>query len=202
MTSLPVMACPDCDLLQRIPPVPEGSAALCNRCGAVLLSNKPKSLARPLAMLFTGVILFCMFNAFPFLAFKKAGMVQQTHVITGIRQLSGQGMPALAFLVAFTTIIAPGFILLASLYVLLPLSLNRRAPGMFHVFRYLKALEPWHMVEIFMLGVLVSIVKLAEMAQIVPGVAVYSLTALIFVMAAASASIDPHEVWERWEGSR
>jgi len=202
MTAISAMACPDCDLLQRIPTVPEGSEACCRRCGAVLIRNKPKSFTRPLAMLLTGVILFGIFNAFPFLAFKKAGRVQQTHVITGIRQLSGQGMPVLAALVAFTTIIAPGFNLLASLYVILPLNLNRKAPGMFHVFRYLKALEPWHMVEIFMLGVLVSIAKLAEMAQIVPGAAVYSLTALIFVMAAASASIDPHEVWERWEGPR
>ena len=50
--------------------------------------------------------------------------------------------------------------------------------------------------------VLVSMVKLAKMAQIIPGVAVYSVTAFIFVMAAASAAIDPHEVWERWEARR
>jgi paraquat-inducible protein A len=102
----------------------------------------------------------------------------------------------------FNLLIAPGLHLLAFLYVLVPVSLNRRAPGMFRVFRYLRLLQPWHMVEIFMLGVLVSMVKLAKMAQIIPGVAVYSLTAFIFVMAAASAAVDPHEVWERWEDGR
>ena len=49
---------------------------------------------------------------------------------------------------------------------------------------------------------LANAIKLAKMAQIIPGVAVYSLTAFIFVIAAASAAIDPHEIWERWEGPR
>jgi len=202
MTSGILMACHDCDLLQKIPLVPERSAAHCRRCGSMLIQNKPKSFQRPLALLFAGVILFVMFNAFPFLTFKKEGLEHQTHVVTGIRQLAGQGMEALAALVAINLIIIPGLSLLASLYVLVPMSLNRRVPGMFRVFRYLRLLQPWHMVEIFMLGVLVSIVKLAKMAQIIPGMAVYSLTAFIFVMAAASAAIDPHEVWDRWEGPR
>jgi paraquat-inducible protein A len=202
MTSGVLMACHDCDLLQSIPAVPEGCAALCRRCGTVLIRNKPKSFQRPLALLLAGAILFVMFNAFPFLTFKKEGLEHQTHVVTGIRQLADQGMEALAALVAFNLIIIPGLHLLASLYVLVPVSLNRRAPGMFIIFRYIRILQPWHMVEIFMLGVLVSMVKLAKMAQIVPGVAVYSLTAFIFIMAAASAAVDPHEVWERWEVPR
>jgi paraquat-inducible protein A len=168
----------------------------------VLIRNKPKSFQRPLALLLAGVMLFVMFNAFPFLTFKKEGLEHQTHVVSGIRQLADQGMEALAALVALNLIIIPGLHLLASLYVLVPVSLNRRVPGMFSVFRYMRLLQPWHMVEIFMLGVLVSMVKLAKMAQIIPGVAVYSLTAFIFVMAAASAAIDPHEVWQRWEDPR
>lgn len=197
-----LMACHECDFLQKIPQVPEGAAALCARCGSLLVRNKPKSFQRPLALLFAGALLFVMFNAFPFLTFKKGGIVHETYVATGIRDLANQGMPHLAALVAFNLLIAPGLHLLAFLYVLVPVSLNRRAPGMFRVFRYLRLLQPWHMVEIFMLGVLVSMVKLAKMAQIIPGVAVYSLTAFIFVMAAASAAVDPHEVWERWEGPR
>jgi paraquat-inducible protein A len=202
MSSAHLMACHDCDLLQRIPFLPEGSEVRCRRCGTVLLADKPKSFQRPLALLFTAVLLFVMFNAFPFLTFKKGGLEHQTHVITGIRQLADQGMEALAALVAVNLIIVPGLHLLAALYVLVPVSLNRQVPGMFRVFRCLSLLQPWHMVEIFMLGVLVSMVKLAKMAQIVPGVAVYSLTAFIFVMAAATAAVDPHAIWERWEERR
>jgi paraquat-inducible protein A len=202
MTSDVLMACHECDLLQKIPAVPEGSELLCRRCGSVLFLHKPKGFQRPLALLMAGAILFVMFNACPFLTFKKEGLEHRTHVMTGIYELSKQGMPELGALVAFNLIIVPGLQLLAYFYVLVPVSFNRKAPGMFRVFRYLRILQPWHMVEIFMLGVLVSMVKLAKMAQIIPGAAVYSLTAFIFVMAAALAAIDPHEIWERWEGSR
>jgi paraquat-inducible protein A len=54
------------------------------------------------------------------------------------------------------------------------------------------------MLEVFLMGILVSIVKLAKMAKIVPGVAVFAFLALILVMAASATTLDPHVVWERW----
>jgi paraquat-inducible protein A len=105
-------------------------------------------------------------------------------------------------LVAFTTLVAPGIQLVGLLYILLPLRFNRISPGLFQVFRLFRSLQPWGMMEVFMLGILVSIVKLAKMAQIVPGTAAFSFMALIFVLAAATASLDPHEVWDRWRCGR
>jgi paraquat-inducible protein A len=58
------------------------------------------------------------------------------------------------------------------------------------------------MMEVFMLGILVSVVKLAGMASIVPGISLFAFLALIFVLAASSASLDPHLVWERVEFKR
>jgi paraquat-inducible protein A len=106
-----------------------------------------------------------------------------------------------ASLVFLTTILAPFLQLLGLAYILLPLKIDRMAPGTFRVFRLFHGIQPWSMMEVFMLGILVSIVKLAKMAQIVPGIAVYSFMALIFVLAACTASLDPHLVWERWEKS-
>ena len=53
-----------------------------------------------------------------------------------------------------------------------------------------------------MLGILVSVVKLAKMAKIVPGIAIFSFFALIVVLAAATVSLDPHKIWDRWEKLR
>jgi paraquat-inducible protein A len=64
----------------------------------------------------------------------------------------------------------------------------------------MRRFQPWSMMEVFMLGVLVTIVKLAKMALIVPGPAVYCFMALILVLASCTATLDPHQVWERWEG--
>ena len=70
---------------------------------------------------------------------------------------------------------------------------------MYHVFRWLRNIQPWSMMEVFMVGVLISIVKLGKMAEIIPDTAVFCFMGLIFVMAACLASLDPHEVWKTWE---
>ena len=202
MTAGSLMACHDCDLLHRLPAVPDGMRASCCRCGAALARPKRNSLERALALAITGLFLLALANSFPFLGFKIQGQVRETLLLTGIWQLYTQDMQSVAVLVFITTVLAPLAQLLALIYILLPLKLNRQAPGMFRVFRWLKVIEPWSMMEVFMLGILVSVVKLAKMAQIIPGSASFCFMALIFVLAACMASLDPHVVWERWEESR
>jgi paraquat-inducible protein A len=55
------------------------------------------------------------------------------------------------------------------------------------------------MMEVFMVGILVSVVKLAKMAQIIPGISLFSFLALIFVLAAMTVSLDDHLIWHKWE---
>ena len=194
-----LMVCHDCDLLHRIPVVPEGMMATCCRCGTVLAKPKRNSVERSLALAVAGLVLLVLANSFPFLGFKIQGQVRETLLLTGIQELYLQDMRLVAILVLITTVLAPLAQLLALLYILLPLKLNRTAPGMFRVFRWLRTIEPWSMMEVFMLGILVSVVKLAKMAQIIPGIASFCFMALIFVLAACMASLDPHVVWEQWE---
>jgi paraquat-inducible protein A len=192
-----LIACHACDLLQRAAPVPVGGAARCARCGSVLYRHRPNSLERTLALVIAGLILFAVANAFPFLSFRMQGQVVQTTLISGVRDLSDQGMTALAVLVLVTTVLAPCCQLLALLYVLLPLRLRRRAPGSATVFRWVRRVQPWSMMEVFMLGVLVSLVKLADMAEIIPGIALWSFALLIVALTATTAALDPAIVWRR-----
>jgi paraquat-inducible protein A len=197
-----VMACHDCDLVQRIGEVPEGGAAQCVRCGATLLKHKRNSLDRTLAWSMAGVVLFVVANTFPFLGFKVGSQIQETTLITGVETLYGQGMWEIAILVFLTTILLPFMQLSALIYLHLPLKLDRIPYKMPLVLRYLQTVRPWCMVEVFMLGILVSAVKLAKMATLVPGVALYTFMALIFVIAASLSSLDPHFIWEEWERKR
>ena len=197
-----LIACHECDLIHRVQPLPPKGVASCMRCGAVLYRHKPNSLERTLALSLAGLILLAVANAFPFLALKMGSQVQHTTLITGIRELYAQGMQPLAILVFFTTILAPLAQLLGMLYVLLPLRHHRVPPKFAPVFRIVHAVQPWSMMEVFMLGILVSVVKLAKMAQIVPGIAIFSFFALILVLAAATVSLDSHAVWESWEKLR
>ena len=50
-----------------------------------------------------------------------------------------------------------------------------------------------------MLGVLVALVKIADYATVIPGIALFVLGALVVALAAMQASFEPSEVWERIE---
>ena len=193
------IACHDCDLIQRLPHTLDAGKVQCIRCGAVLHQKKRNSIERTLALTVAGLILFGLANSFPFLAFKLGAQVRQTTLLTGIRELHAQGMPELSVIVLFTTVLVPLAQMLGMLYVLLPLKLKIIPSGLPRVFRWVRHLQPWSMMEVFMLGILVSVVKLAKMAKIVPGVALYSFLGLIFILAAMTASLDSHLIWEKWE---
>ncbi len=197
MTQNALIACHECDWLYSVRPLPAGSVAKCRRCGAVLYREKRDSVDRTLALTIAGLILFVVANVFPFLAFKLQGLETQTTLSTGIKNLYAQGMWELALLVLLTCILIPFVQLLGMLYVFVPLKLNRTPWQLPIVFRTLETLKPWGMMEVFMLGILVSIVKLAKMATIVPGLAVWSFALLIVVLAGAAASMDRRVVWDR-----
>lgn len=196
-----LIACHECDLLHRIQSLPKGGAAKCTRCGAVLFAHKPDSLNRTIAFSIAGLILLILTNAYPLLVLKKEGLFQDVTLIQGVVELYRQKMYGLSGLVALTCVLVPAFQLTGLLYVLLPLKFNRAAWMASHVFRLVRKMQPWGMMEVFMLGILVSIVKLAKMANIIPGLSLYSFAVLIFVLAGAVASLDPHQVWDSLEGN-
>jgi len=170
---------------------------VCTRCGAELYIRKRNSLNRTLSLVLAGLILFFLSNAFPLLELKIQGVLQETTLFQGVKALYNQDMRGLSLLVLLTCILAPFVQLSGLFYVLLPLKYNRVSPMTAYVFRFIRKLQPWSMMEVFMLGILVSIVKLAKMATIIPGISLYSFAALIIVLAGAVASLDPHIVWER-----
>jgi len=192
-----LIACHQCDLLHHVQPLKHGSVAQCMRCGAVLYRRKKNSLNRTLSLTTAGLILFVVANTYPFLAMKSEGLVQETTLIAGVKELYAQNMWGLAALVLLTTFLTPFIQLSGMLYVLLPLKFNRLPWRLPFIFRFLQSIQPWGMMEVFMLGILVAIVKLAKMASIIPGIALYSFAALILVLAGAMASLDPDIVWDR-----
>ena len=192
-----LIACHECDLLQREAALPRGGVARCARCGAELYRSHPHSLERTMALTAGAIVLFAIANTFPIIGLKLQGQVIQTTLYNTVQTLHDQDMKSVAALVFMTTIAIPALQLLALSYLLLPLRLNRVPPYFAAVFRMLQSVRPWGMVEVFMLGVLVSLVKLAHLAGVVPGVALWSFGALMLVMAAISAVFDPRALWAK-----
>ncbi len=201
MTSTHLIACHECDLVHALGAIPTGGAAHCARCGATLYRPKSDSINRTLALTLTGLVLYVIANTHSFLGFQIGAQVRETTLGTGIYQLYQQEMQTIATLVLITVVIVPAIHLLCMLYILLPLHFNRVPNHLARVLRVVIFLKPWGMMEVFLLGILVSVVKLVKMATIIPGVALFAFLALIFVLAAMMVTLDEHQIWERLEGA-
>ena len=195
MKTAHLIACHECDLVHQLGAVPPGGSARCVRCGTALYRPKRDSINRTLALALAGLILYIIANTFPFLAFKIGSQIRETTLTTGIFQLYQQGMGPIATLVLLTVVIVPAVHLLSMLYILVPLQSNRVPRYLARVFRMIIFLKPWGMLEVFLLGILVSVVKLAKMATIVPGVSLFAFLILIFVQAAMTVTLDSHLIW-------
>ncbi|MBK1718676.1 paraquat-inducible protein A [Thiocystis violacea] len=189
--------CLECGLLQRNRPPPPGGSIRCVRCGSLLHRDRPDSLNRTLALTVAGIVLFILANGFPFLSFEMQGNLTQTTLLSGVMELQSAGYGLIAAVVFFTSVLAPGLQLTLLLVVLIPLALDRLPPWLPRLFRLVRTLAPWGMMDVFMLGILVSVVKLSERATIVPGASLFAFGALILVLAAAQAALDPDLIWSR-----
>ena len=197
MKTAHLIACHECDLIHQLGAVPPGGSARCVRCGTALYRPKRDSINRTLALALAGLILYIIANTNPFLGFKIGSQVRETILATGIYQLYQQDMKMIATIVLFTVVLVPAIYLVSMLYILVPLQMNLVPRHLAGVFRLLGFLKPWGMMEIFMLGILVSAVKLGKMATIIPGEALFAFMALIFVQAAMAVTLDSHLIWER-----
>jgi paraquat-inducible protein A len=192
-----VTACGDCDLLQRLGEVPAGATARCARCGGVLRRSRPHGIERTLALAAAAAVLFVVAQSFPFLSFDMKGRVTQTTLLSGVFDLYDQGLVPIALLVGVTSVLAPLLQITLLLWVLVPIQLGRKPWQLAPSFRLLRHVETWSMMEVFLIGILVAVSKLADMATVVPGLAIWAFGLLILVLAGALSSFDPEAVWEQ-----
>ena len=199
MSSPTLIACHECDALQRETPLPVGGTARCARCGATLYRNTRNCLERTLALTLGAALLFVVANFFPIMGLEVQGVTNATTLFGAVQRLYDQERTAVAGLVLATTIVAPATQLATLIYLLLPLRFNRVPSGFALAFRFIEAIRPWGMIEVFMLGVLVSLVKLAHVASVTPGIALWSFGALMLLLAGGAASFDARDLWHRVE---
>lgn len=176
-------------------PLATGEAASCPRCRATLYRNGSASVDLALALAVTSVILLVLLNSFPLLSLKVQQVTRDTTLLHAALTMWDDGMHLLSLLVIATTMLAPAMQIAVAIYLLCVIRFGdaRRALGA--PLRALQTLRPWNMVEIFMLGLLVSLVKLQHMADIVIGPALWSCASLIFFSAALTSVLTPRNVW-------
>ena len=196
-----VVACEYCDLLHDERPLAAREKALCVRCGGILYRGQPDTVRRTFALNLAALVLLGVANVYPFMSFSLEGQVQVNRIVTGVILLWKAGYPPLAALILFASVLAPLAKILSGLYVTGPLLVGRVPKRLAWVTRLHLALAPWAMLEIYLLAVLATLVKLAAMATIRPDMGAYAFGALILISAAATAAFDPRVVWGRLEAA-
>ncbi|MDD5285029.1 MAG: paraquat-inducible protein A [Desulfuromonadaceae bacterium] len=191
----PLIACRECDLLQREIPLSPGETSCCSRCGATLYRCSPDSLDRTLALVLAASLLFIIANVYPILSIEIQGDRNATNLYGAVSALWDQDMRSVSFLVFVTTILVPAIELSMMIFILLPLRQQRVPAGIPLLLRILQSIKPWGMVEVFMLGILVSLVKLTDSSSVIPGVALWSFGGLTLMLAAVATSFNPRDVW-------
>jgi paraquat-inducible protein A len=191
-----LMACPECDLLHRVNPPPKRGTASCTRCGAILRRGGSATKDVALALHVVALTLFLFALSFPLLTLHLHGTVQETSIPGCARILANLGWPWLAAVLITTVILAPLVHLGGMIYVLLQIRWRRPNRWTARVFRIVEPFGTWGMAEVFLLGIIVSYVKLAKMAVVVAGPSLYALGAFIVAAAAAVSALDIRSVWE------
>ncbi|MDQ6912018.1 MAG: paraquat-inducible protein A [Verrucomicrobiota bacterium] len=199
LESIHQLACPDCDALLPAPSLEEGEKAVCPRCVAPLLSYEPNALHRTAALAFSSAILFVASNCFPFMTLEAGFRRSEMLLWQSASGLEQQGYPYLGGAVSIFIIGAPCLLIVGLLYLIMPLFRNRRLPGAFTICKWVLAARRWNMLEVFLLGALVSLLKLGKLASLTLGTSFWSFVALIICLTAAMASIHPRELWTRLE---
>ena len=197
-----LLACPECDALQREPPLAPGDAALCVRCGALLERNKPESLDHTLAFMTGAAVALACANTFPLMELDAQGLTTESTIYGLVKALFATGWPSVAILVLVTVIVVPIAQVVTALYLLISIRLGRLPRLLRPAIKTLDWIWRWGMVEVFLLGAIVSLVKLTKLADVYMGWAMYAVGAYVLLLAAAVSAFDARSLWARIEELR
>jgi paraquat-inducible protein A len=194
-----LIACHGCDLLVDVDGLANGSRASCPRCGHFLTRYQNDAMSRVLAYAIAAIVLLVLAASFPFLSFSSSGLESVMTLGAAPGSLWRYGMPELAIMVAAFIIYLPALLLLLLVSISVPLLFGLRVPWLRFAARGVFTLQNWAMVEVFIIGVIVSLVKIAAMATVVLGISFWAYVAFSICFTLALATLDRYQCWEMIE---
>ncbi len=189
-----VIVCASCDAVHVRLELQAREVALCQRCGLEIDRHHGQQNDWMLPLTVASLMVFTVAHVFPIVQIELRGLSSQTTLLSAVIALAREDMVLVALLVLATTLLFPLSQMLMLLWVLVPLRWQQRAPGFAWLLRAMQLLKPWGMVEIFLLGVLIAIIKLSSMAVVMPGPALWAFMALTVLLTVVTA-FDPRSLW-------
>ncbi len=193
-----IIACRTCDLVQSVGTLTPGTAAQCCRCGAIIGEHRAGSLGRTAAFSLAALILYAPANLYPILSMQLHGAYSESTVWDGCVSLIENDQWLVGAIVFLASIAIP-LVKLITLFYLVVTARTGAARGRRErawMLRTIAAIGPWAMLDVFLLAVLVALVKLGELATVLPGPGLLAFTAVVVLTTFASASFDPKLIWD------
>ena len=196
-----VTVCPDCNLLLQPPTLQPRQVAVCPRCSQQLRRYKHNPVQKGLALSLTGLLLYLPANLLPLMTFSVLGIDTHSSIVQACLHMFGTGQQFVGLIVALTTLVFPLALLSGLLLITLGLTRKRKGAWMPPLFRSYRHLSEWAMTDVFLVGVLVTIIKMSHMAAVTLGPGFFCLIGLVVTTVAAQTAIDPHLFWSLMEES-
>ncbi|MCY4336372.1 MAG: paraquat-inducible protein A [Litoreibacter sp.] len=197
------IVCPHCDAVYTLKRPSAGQRAVCARCHTPLITPRKKAGLQIIAVSLAVVVLVIAATVFPFLTIKAAGVQNSVSILDAALAFSDGWLIVLSLSTAALIIFVPLLRVLLSLYVLIPVVLDRMpAKGSRQAFRLAEALRPWSMAEIFAIGCAVALVKITDLADVSFGPAFWMFSALVVLVVAQDSFMCRWSVWKSLEGLR
>lgn len=188
------MLCHECHFSVKIPPLTHKQAAVCPRCGLQLTVYHHNASQRIIALATTSLIFLLASLPFEFLSFSASGQYQSIDILGSLWTLVEKDYAVLALVQAIVVLILPAFVLMSLLYLLVPLQLGLRPKKASWVVKTLFNLLPWTMAEIFLIGVLVSLIKIVSMADIGLGLSFFAFLLFTVFMTITLLYVDKYQL--------
>ncbi|NOR69537.1 MAG: PqiA/YebS family transporter subunit [Methylomarinum sp.] len=195
MTYNKYIACHECNLLIEMESLPEGNKAHCPRCKYMLTAKHYNAQNRIIAFSITALIFLFLSLIFPFLTFSAQGQDRTVTLVQSISVLMTENFSSLAILIFVSTIAIPGLYLLSALYVNVSLKCMRLLRGTATILKLMGHIQHWSMAEIFLIGILVSFIKITALADVSLGLSFSAYVLFIISMSATIMHMDKHQVW-------
>lgn len=196
----PLIACEHCGGINHMLPLAPGETSVCPRCESTLWRASRLSASHWLAISVAALITFAVANAFPVARMSVQGMTSDATLLDAVGITWRQGKVPVSIMCLLAGFALPLIQLLLQIWVLVPLSRGKQGWGFRTLVRLLAVVEPWCMVPVFLLGVVVAVVKLAGMASVTPEIGLLAFGVLVALLTVLSR-LSSHLLWHLAETS-
>lgn len=199
----PLIACPECDTLQREIPLPRGGHAECCHCGETLYHSARAGLSHIVALSVAAGIFYILANALPIARLDLGATGEsETNLYGTVVAVWRQDREFVALMILWTGILAPALEITAMVYMVVPLWLGHCPQFLSFAFRLAPVARMWSLMDVFMLAVAVALIKLGDLAEVIPGPALWAFGALIVVLTLIGLLFDSREIWLHAEANK